>query len=92
MNFSLLGPLLSTDWPTRSLCAPLQPRLTKRCWLTSACMSGRSGLVEGKIQMLFDAFKGTPTFNLAMRLSGWGVAPESIILGSLSQVGGRLSG
>jgi hypothetical protein len=55
-------------------------------------MSGRSGLVEGKIQMLFDAFKGTPTFNLAMRLSGWGVAPESIILGSLSQVGGRLSG
>lgn len=36
--------------------------------------------------MLFDAFKGTPTFNLAMRSSGWGVAPESIIFGSLSQV------
>jgi hypothetical protein len=51
-----------------------------------------SGLVEGKIQMLFDAFKGTPTFNLAMRWSGWGVAPESIILGSLSQVGGQRSG
>ncbi|KAI3432787.1 hypothetical protein D9Q98_010372 [Chlorella vulgaris] len=62
----------------------------KQLWKKSSA-SGKSlrvrmlGLIEGKIQTLFDAFKGTPTFNVAMSASGWGVAPESIIFGSLSQ-------